>query len=909
MISSTTWGADSPYQGSLPAEGTYYLYQVESKQWLQPNCHKIDAWTTHAELGDTGFDIELRKLDGFNDGFQIYCNFENNGELNGSDEDRFYLDQSNRQLTEWIFEPIAGTSNQFKILVKARNVADDRKQRDGVEKDTYIGYRAGDFGGLSDNPVSTTWQLVSREERIKVMQEEVKSTKKPADVSWLIPAWDRGRFDNRSSNWNVTTINDFGGSDAFGGSNGYPVYECWHKVEKNVQISLNDLPKGTYSFSVQAYYRDAAIEDDELMERYSNGTENLIVKYFAGASEGVVQSIFAQSKTNAQTGFPYRASNGRYVPNSTGDAANAMINGEYINEYIPAPVGDDGTITLGIRKDAGGYDRDWLIYKRFYLRYDGQNIDVSAILSQLDEKLSEANSMLAEHHYLQEADAFAVAIKAAKEVDRSNADEIATALNTLSAAIIAVNGALNDISYYIATRKLCDSRDIVDAEEIFKNAQAPEDYAKALTELRYARRYAAADKQEDLFTGNAPAAGEFYLYNVGRRQFLCGGSDWGAHAALGMPGVLITLEGSGNNFAIETGLFNVSTHHLNYRGYMDASPEVWTFVDAGNGCYNITNNGNHGLVWDPFAGTDAGNNDETNVAGDIEIDFADPNAQWKLVTKEEREALLSGATAQNPVDATFFVKSPNFANRESADRHWIFSDRTGIWEPGRNQNDFAAESYNTDNFDMHQTIEGLPEGVYEVTIQGYYRNGMGDNHFNNQDATNAIFYAGDSNLGTAKQVAIKNINEENLNAPGEGDIFENTSRGTVCVPNDIPQASAFFKSGLYRNTLRVTVKNPNKPKSSSTRAAATLSKGNLPLGVKKTQKGEEGDWAVINNVRLKDYGPETVESGVDEIPVDDTKENLDTLRDNKTYNLFGVEVKNPTAPGIYIRNGKKFIIR
>ena len=35
----------------------------------------------------------------------------------------------------------------------------------------------------------------------------------------------------------------------------------------------------------------------------------------------------------------------------------------------------------------------------------------------------------------------------------------------------------------------------------------------------------------------------------------------------------------------------------------------------------------------------------------------------------------------------------------------------------------------------------------------------------------------------------------------------------------------------------------------------------------------------------------------------------ETPADNRIFNLMGVECKAPLAPGIYIQNGKKFIVK
>ena len=157
----------SPYTGSVAGEGTYYLYQVETGQWLEPNKKNVDEWTTLSKLDDTGMDIELKKLDGFS-GFQIWCNYTGNGSLNGADQDRFYLDQSDRDITDWIFEPVTvdGVSNAYKIMAKA--TPEGTGARSFIANDFYIGAADGE---LSDDPQDFTWQLVSREERLAHMQK------------------------------------------------------------------------------------------------------------------------------------------------------------------------------------------------------------------------------------------------------------------------------------------------------------------------------------------------------------------------------------------------------------------------------------------------------------------------------------------------------------------------------------------------------------------------------------------------------------------------------------------------------------------------------------------------------------------------------------------------------------------
>ena len=84
------------------------------------------------------------------------------------------------------------------------------------------------------------------------------------------------------------------------------------------------------------------------------------------------------------------------------------------------------------------------------------------------------------------------------------------------------------------------------------------------------------------------------------------------------------------------------------------------------------------------------------------------------------------------------------------------------------------------------------------------------------------------------------------------------------------------------------------------------------MGIFKDSQANEEDWVVVDNFRLTFYGNQTtvedVLSGttaIDSILLD----GAETVKDNRIFNLMGIEVKNPTAPGIYIQNGKKFIVR
>ena len=914
--------AASPYQGSVAADkGSYYLYQVETGKWLQANMSQINNWTTHAELGEVGFDVELRKLDGF-EGYQIYCFATNNGELNGSDEDRFYLDQGDRALCDWIFErvDVEGVSNAYKIMIKAKP---DVRDRDRIETDRYIGANPNaDFGGLSDNPEYFTWQLVSKADRIAWMEKEVANG--PVDASWLIPAFDNGRNDRRHDRWTSTVTNNNGGGVAINGKEGYPVQEYWHEVTMNKSYTITDLPTGTYKFTVQAFYRDGSIEDLSdgytAVGRRAEGIEKIRASYFAGATKKPVKSIFDDAKTTRGGGFEFDCNEQNpglalFVPNSMGDCSFTMKDGNYINEYIEVPV-TDGKLTIGLEKPEATF-RDWLIEKRYFLEY----VSTTAGAEDLSGLQEELQALIEEAKELTSTTSLAKAIADAETTlnDATTSTELQEAIAALNTAMAGVRNAANDIKAFLATTQEIGFTD-AEAQAQFDAAVTRDDYAKAIKTLRYARRVACAETEEHKFDGNEPAEGKFYLYNVGRKQFLQGGSDWGAHAALGMPGVELTFHADGENgqgmkrFKIETGLYNGAGDYLNHRGYMDCvTNDNFAFipVDGQEGVYYMVQ-GDYPRVftmWDPYGSTDGGNNDETNVCTETRDNAegknaaeGNPNAMWMLVTKADRDALMAEANEEHPVDVSYYIKSPNVNQRERADQDDVW-DRGGfvIWgDYGSNRNSFNLEAWNK-TATLYQGIEGLPAGKYMVSCQGLFRNGT-HRHGDSIDGSEplqgqaylpvkscAYLYGGNDK---ANDVALPNILEESGKAPGEGVDYVNEETGaTYHIPEMCDQIQNHVRYGLYKVS---TVFDWDPEEEGDI----------LPIGVEVKEEGDEpGYWTVVDNFRLYYLGTSD-QNDTDAVEVIEAVD----VENAPIYNLQGIQVKNASAPGIYIQNGKKFVV-
>ncbi len=915
FLGAFTMAAQSPYTGSVaPTEGSadFYLYQVESGKWLHNNSTR-GFWTTRAGLDKDGFDVEVKVIEG---GYQLNPKLTGNSSING---EGLYMD-TGRPVTTWGLIPVTvdGVSNAYNIQMIACDIADQPQYLLGEED-----------GAIADqNSVGQTWQLVSRADRISHMKAEVANG--PVDASWLIPAGDFSRNDRRSSQWVYKLI---GGSGlGISGSQHNSLQEAWDNARYYVHyIVLTDIPNGTYKFTPYGYYREDW-ESQEAWDRYKKGETICRAQYFAGAASHnfmhPADPGFTEKPDYDGVDGDWRevaALDGNWIPNCTTAGSTAILAGYYKNEPIEAVV-TDGTLVLGVVKHDGDY-HDWVAYDNFRLEYVSTatpSVDLTNIVESVNAEIKAVEA-------LPQTPASTAALDAAREALTSSS---ATDLRKAMLDLIVFEGALSEgartIEYFNATLPFMNGADVSRPIELFNTASSKSEFEAALKQLRFARRRMVAERQEDVFKGCAPEAdGQYYFYNIGQKQFLCGGSDWGAHAALGMPGIIITLEEENSEdlaFHIDTQLYNGDTkHYMNYMGYLDCDKAgAWKFVpvEGKENVYRIYQYDYYNnklqdarITYAPDARVDQEDGDggrtkdETTVTGEFRGDCPAGDDEWKLVTREEREALMETATLENPVDATFYMVSPGFNQRENVEAGWIF-DNTKVCDRGSRRSNFVVEFWSdaTEQFDISQMVE-LPEGVYMYTVNAFYRNGHHvsevdsetgeitvEGQPDNEAISNAIMYA---TMGAEADKPIMNILEESGKAPGQGADVKNID-GTVTYhyPQYTDQASDFFRNGLYKNWTVFYADGTE-----------------IPVGIMTDPDVAEWlprHWMVCDNFRLKYYGKNTtvdeVLAGVEDVVVDNETA-VEFKGDNRIFNLQGIQVTNTDAPGIYIQNGKKFVVR
>ena len=908
LLSATLLNAQtSPWPGHAVGNGgEFYLYNVATGLWLQNNNTVKDGWATAVNVGTRGLPITLEKTGPKT--FKLRSTFRGgNGVSNKiGDAGLLYWDMPAENVGAWDISP-----------------ADNFQSIHGYWLECDAMVLGADNNLLTtDKDKNSVWQLVTREERIADAKAKA-SVEHPVDVTWLIDAPDLATK-NTTYKLDFTAAPNTEHSTYQGGWNivkANTIQEFWNTQTFDYHQTINGLPNGTYKFSVRGYYRDGSSETRDYTmygygaDKFANGTEQLRATYYANGTSAPIMSLYAGAKTAPEEGFSFQAEreggqgSGLYVPNTPHEANYALWKGNYQNAEITVTV-TDGTLKFGVRKEAGVVD-DWCVISDFSLKYLG-----SKVLQTAEEALKGLKAIIATTKAFKGAVAPALnkqytdAIQAAdKALTSTDPVAINTATSALQKAYDAVAACAENYEALAKTVEICKTANknndtqfstaIAEAENVAKTATANTDMKLALVNLRVARKIAAADKLPDIYKGAAAGAGEFYFYNIASQKFLMGGSDWNTHAAVDVPGVLFTVTAEGDGFTINR-FGGKDGNYLGYNGYTDIpGKDVWAFIPVAGkkNVYNIVKGDNHaqGLAFAPQSNTDADEMMDKEFWNTVSVEAAvakNANAEWKLVTKAERDALLATATETRPVDATHLLASPGF-NRPAMLEGWITDNRSdfkdanlGVIDRGRRTNP-VCEAYYQQMFEVNQVVSNLPEGYYQVNMTGYYRDGSREDL--QQKVANGTTPARHAMLyieykGKGNEVALPSIAAGINQCPGIG------WKGTAGEqPDNVMDAAEYFESGLYKVYTRIIKVGPE---------------GELTIGVTK-DKQVDSDWAVFDNFRLTYFGKHVSQEIIDGI---NTVKN-NSIENGKIYNLQGMEVKRPLKRGIYICNGKKFIVK
>ena len=904
----------SPYEGAeIQAGGTYYLYNVETGTWVDLNDQIPYAWSCTGTLNKDGFDIRLDKPDGFV-GYKLFTNTVNNSSLRADDsgpEFQFGCDAGSDP-TDWLIEPKAGSvSNAYTIRVEALDGAISEAFNLGAgwmeELNCYTLVRDLDGTGLS------TWQFVTREERLKKMVEDAKANPEGVDATWLIPNHNMATDNLRDDQcWKGTSFPGFVNVDNLnkttGGDNrGLVSREGWQSQTFKYTV-IEGLPEGSYSYSVSGFYR----EGNPWASHKVTGPFNNKAWYFAGAQSALFMNLFddAQPVEDKAHGYTEEV-DGKYFPGY--GAGVTFKNGHYKNTPLATNVSADGKLLVGIYKNEI-IPEDSFNFKQMHLTYKASKAaeDVTAIKARLSALIAEVEPF--------NDPKIADALAAGKAALNGSGSDMMEALIQLTPVIAPVS-AYNRIKAMIPA-----GTDISKAQALYDAATNNDEINNATNTLRTIRRLALMPRVNDMYTGAASLKNDdvFYLYNVGQQQFMDGGGEWSVHPIFDTPGAEFVAEGvsdDGLKALLATQFVgNEGAHHFASWGSMDGSPCEWTFtpVDGQENVFLMSQNTDNGpgyVTFIPFTRPQNSDCERALFCNKNDIDPADPNGWWKIVTREERDAMLQNASLTNPIDASHHIFDPGF-NR------LIYAQQAGIWS--QNGANFATQwgnyisetleisGINPDEFELFQEIPAgeLPYGVYVIECNGYYRDGnletKGDQigQVDRDPVKPVNFFTND----LESSVPLCNILDGNGMAPGEGVKVTSKAGKTYEVPGNFEDGVKYFRSGAYKNTIVTNFQNdPDNIEDAGMWIG-------LEVPAENADQLGEGNYINVDNFRITYYGnnttveavKEAISSGINDII---SEEPAAAATDNRIFNLQGIQVANPTAPGIYICNGKKFVVR
>ena len=360
--------------------------------------------------------------------------------------------------------------------------------------------------------------------------------------------------------------------------------------------------------------------------------------------------------------------------------------------------------------------------------------------------------------------------------------------------------------------------------------------------------YAGTDCATGTNTVELEEGTPYYLKHVSTGLYLEGGNSWGTQASLGRVGVDVSFANIATSLSGVYGIFTIDTKVSNL-GYTQAGAPQYLALDATNGQvyldqdaqnWTVTrlDNGNYTLKCNDGRYLNSAEGTSALTLGNFGAE-----SEWQMVTKEERLADLNveNANELSPADLTFMLPGAGFNQNDTRNENWVGNPK--LDGPYENRN---AEKWFAASFDINQTVSGLPNGFYRVSVQGFYRvGGDGTTHSAIVSANeyaagnptlNAIFYANGASKPLMSIMAEAKADADSLTTISSGGNSYGYKTDLGVVPNSQNGAAHFFNEGLYTQSI-----------------IAEVVDGTLKVGVKKDVAAGD-DWVVFDNFHLSYLG-------------------------------------------------------
>lgn len=236
--------------------------------------------------------------------------------------------------------------------------------------------------------------------------------------------------------------------------------------------------------------------------------------------------------------------------------------------------------------------------------------------------------------------------------------------------------------------------------------------------------------------------------------------------------------------------------------------------------------------------------DKDDLADYIEFDYGDIIADLALSTEEvyaeiEKVKTMYDNAIKNGIKEGTDVTDKYLVNAdfETANKGWIVEKASGgnVAYGGTNTNK-CFEAWNNSKFDIYQEVADAPIGVYEISVQGFYRYGRGQNAYNAfvggtapNDAVN--IYVNNNNAH------FKSVFDEPV-ANGElytSQTWSESTEAEYWYPDGMISGSEAFANGMYVATSFGVVANAGDV---------------LRIGVKGATNQLGDSWAIWDNFKM-----------------------------------------------------------
>lgn len=273
----------------------------------------------------------------------------------------------------------------------------------------------------------------------------------------------------------------------------------------------------------------------------------------------------------------------------------------------------------------------------------------------------------------------------------------------------------------------------------------------------------------------------YYIQNVSNGKWLGPGNNWGTQASvLNHADYWKVVRISDGVYTLESVVSNGGSNYYLNGTYCDGGATNFTFTA-------VAGKENTYTIAGPKGGLLTTNGTTVNVDGS---DVTATVSQWKLWNGDDMDAGMAAATIDTPFDATYLIKDHDLGRNNRDYSAWI---NTGATEPKTNDTNaggnmrFSIEAYKK-TFDVYQTLSNVPNGVYAIRVNGFYRQDGSDNRlpyvYANESQTTLPVRTGSENNMQSAAVSFEAGNY--LSAPAFVQVTDNTlkvgvaTKGTSC---------------------------------------------------------------------------------------------------------------------------------